>query len=161
MLVKYEFLKILKRKSTLIVIAASLILTAVFFGLPVIQYQTYSREGVIRGLQGIRYEKEQYEALSVPLTNEYITENIRDVQALFDNPDNVGYDGYESFLIDDAYWNDIAPRERLLNMIAVNYADPNVSAGYNTLPDLDVSDGADFYQTRQDKIEKVMNASSS
>ena len=49
MLVKYEFLKILKRKSTLIVIAASLILTAVFFGLPVIQYQTYSREGVIRG----------------------------------------------------------------------------------------------------------------
>ena len=161
MLVKYEFLKILKRKSTLIVIAASLILTAVFFGLPVIQYQTYSREGVIRGLQGIRYEKEQYEALSVPLTNEYITENIRDVQALFDNPDNVGYDGYESFLIDDAYWNDIAPRERLLNMIAVNYADPNASAGYNTLPDLDVSDGADFYQARQDKIEKVMNASSS
>ena len=161
MLVKYEFLKILKRKSTLIVIAASLILTAVFFGLPVIQYQTYSREGVIRGLQGIRYEKEQYENLSVPLTNEYITENIRDVQALFDNPDNVGYDGYESFLIDDAYWNDIAPRERLLNMIAVNYADPNASAGYNTLPDLDVSDGADFYQARQDKIEKVMNASSS
>lgn len=97
---------------------------------------------------------------SVPLTNEYVTETIREVQQLFENPDNVGYDGYKQFLIEDAYWDGIAPRESLLNMIAKNYADPNESVGYNTLPDLDISEGADFYAARQEKIEKLLNASS-
>lgn len=157
MLMKYEFLKILRRKSTLIIMAASLLLTAVFFGLPILQFQTYNQGGVLEGLEGIAHEKEQYAESSVPLTNEYIAETIREVQELFENPDNVGYDGTEQFLIEDAYWNGIAPREKLLDMIAENYAEPNVSAGYNALPDLDISNGTDFYQARQDKIEKILN----
>lgn len=160
MLVKYEFLKILRKKSTLIVMAASLLLTAVFFGLPILQFQTYNQDGVLRGLEGIEYEKEQYANISVPLTNEYITKTIQEVQELFENPDNVGYDGNEQFLIESAYWDGIAPRENLLNMIARNYAAPNVSVGYNSLTDVDVSGGTDFYQARQDKIEKVLNNSS-
>lgn len=160
MLVKYEFLKILRKKSTLIVMAASLLLTAVFFGLPILQFQTYNQDGVLRGLEGIEYEKELYANISVPLTNEYITKTIQEVQELFENPDNIGYDGNEQFLIESAYWDGIAPRENLLNMIARNYAAPNVSVGYNSLTDVDVSGGTDFYQARQDKIEKVLNNSS-
>ena len=68
MLVKYEFLKILRKKSTLIVMAISLILTGVLFGLPIMQFQTYNQDGVLKGSQGIAYEKEQYEKFSVPLT---------------------------------------------------------------------------------------------
>lgn len=45
MLIKYEFLKILRKKSTFIVMAASLLLTAFFFGLPIMQYQTYNQDG--------------------------------------------------------------------------------------------------------------------
>lgn len=160
MLIKYEFLKILRKKSTLIVMAASLLVTAFLFGLPVLQFQTYNQDGVIKGLEGIAYEKEQAADYSVPLTNDYITETIREVQQLFENPDNVGYDGYERFLIEGAYWDGIAPREDLLNMIAKNYVNPNESAGYNTLPDLDISEGTDFYGARQEKIEKLLNASS-
>lgn len=159
-LIKYEFLKILRKKSTLIVMAASLLITAFFFGLPVLQFQTYNQDGVLQGLAGIQYEKEQYTEISVPLTNEYVTKTIREVQELFEDPENVGYDGNEQFLIEDAYWNGIAPRESLLDLIAGNYADPNVSAGYSALTDLDVSDGTDFYQARQDKIEKILNDSS-
>lgn len=160
MLIKYEFLKILRKKSTLIVMAASLLVTAFLFGLPVLQFQTYNQDGVIKGLEGIAYEKEQAAAYSVPLTNEYVTETIREVQQLFENPDNVGYDGYERFLIEGAYWDGIAPREDLLNMIAKNYVNPNESAGYNTLPELDISEGTDFYGARQEKIETLLNASS-
>lgn len=160
MLIKYEFLKILRKKSTLIVMVVSLLVTTFLFGLPVMQYQTYNQDGVMKGLEGITYEKEQAADYSVPLTNEYVTETIREVQQLFENPDNVGYDGYELFLIEDAYWDGIAPRENLLNMIAKNYANPNESVGYNTLPDLDISEGADFYAARQEKIEKLLNASS-
>lgn len=160
MLIKYEFLKILRKKSTLIVMAVSLLVTAFLFGLPVLQFQTYNQEGVIKGSEGIAYEKEQAAAYSVPLTNEYVTETIREVQQLFENPDNVGFDGYEQFLIDSAYWDGIAPREDLLNMIAKNYVNPNESAGYNKLPELDISEGTDFYAARQEKIETLLNASS-
>ena len=140
--------------------AASLLITAFFFGLPVLQFQTYNQDGVLQGLAGIQYEKEQYTEISVLLTNEYVTKTIREVQELFEDPENVGYDGNEQFLIEDAYWNGIAPRESLLDLIAGNYADPNVSAGYSALTDLDVSDGTVFYQARQDKIEKILNDSS-
>ncbi|MBR4289694.1 MAG: ABC transporter permease subunit [Oscillospiraceae bacterium] len=160
MLVKYEFLKILRKKSTLIVMVASLLVTAFLFGLPILRYQTYNQDGVIKGFAGIEYERKQAEKHAVPLTDEYITDTIREVQQLFDNPDNVGYDGYERFLIEDAYWNGIAPRENLLGMIAKNYADPNESVGYNALPDLDISEGTDFYGARQEKIERLLNDAS-
>lgn len=160
MLIKYEFLKIARKKSTLIVMAASLLVTAFLFGLPVMQFQTYSQKEVIKGFTGIKYEKEQALKYSVPLTDEFISKTIKEVRQLFENPDNVGYDGTEQFLIEQAYWDGIAPRENLLGMIAKNYADPNESVGYNALPDLDISEGADFYKARQEKIEKTLNASS-
>lgn len=156
-LVKYEFLKILRKKSALIAMAVSLLITAVFFGLPITQFQINNQDGVLRGLEGIAYEKEQYADISVSLTNEYVTETIREVQALFEDPDHIGYDGNEQFLIEGAYWNGIAPRENLLGLIARNYAAPNVSARYNALTDLDVSDGTDFYQARKDKIETILS----
>ena len=157
MLVKYEFLKILRKKSTLIVMAVSLILTGFLFGLPIIQYQTYNQDGVIKGTEGIAYEKEQYADLSVPLSEEYVAETIREVQGLFENPDNIGYDGNEQFLIGDAYWNGVAPREKLLNLIANAYSKPNEILGYNILPDLDIKDGAFFYQTMEGKIQTLLN----
>ena len=91
---------------------ASLLLTAFLFGLPIIQYQTYNQDGVIQGAQGIAYVKKQY-AMSVPLSEEYIAESIGEVQQLFADSQNVGYDGNERFLIGDAYWNHIAPREKI------------------------------------------------
>lgn len=160
MLFKYEFLKILRKKSTLIVMAVSLIVTAFLFGLPILQYQTYNQDGVIKGTEGIAYNKEQYADITVLMSEEYITETIREVQELFENPDNVGYDGNEQFLIGDAYWNEIAPRENLLDMIAKTYVSPYESAGYNVFPDLDITDGANFYQAMQSKIDAQMNSSS-
>ena len=157
MLIRYEFLKILRRKSTFVIMAISLILTAFLFGLPIIQYQTYNQDGVIKGAEGIAYAKEQASAFSVALTDEYIAETIRTYQQLFDDPDNVGYDGNEKFLIGDAYWNFVAPRTKLLNTIAGNYDSPGENSGYNKLPDLDMTDGADFYRTRDTKIEMLLN----
>ncbi len=138
--------------------AVSLVLTAFLFGLPVVQYQTYNQDGVIKGREGIAYDKEQCAA--VTLTEDVVTETILGVQKLFDNPDHVGYDGNEKFLIGDAYWNEIAPRENMLNMIAKTYDSPNESSGYNKLPDLDMTDGAKFYEARKSKIEKLLDTPS-
>lgn len=160
MLVKYEFLKILRKKSTLIVMAVSLILTGFLFGLPIMQYQIYNQDGVIKGTKGIAYEKEQFADLSVPLSEEYVAETIREVQGLFENPDNIGTDGNEQFLVGDAYWNGIAPREKLLNLIADTYSSPNDRWGYNHLPDLDVKEGKPFYQAMKGKIQTLLDSPS-
>lgn len=160
MLVKYEFLKILRKKSTIIVMAISLLLTAFLFGLPILQFQTYNQDGVIKGFDGIAYEKEQYKDLSVPITDEYVAKTITEYQKLFENPDNVGYDGNEKFLIGDAYWDYVAPRENLLNMIASVYDAPGENSGLNKLPELDLTDGAKFYQSRNEKIESLLNTPS-
>ncbi len=101
MLVRYEFLKIVRKRSTLVIMTVSLLITAFFFGLPLMQYQTYDRNGVIRGFAGIAHDKAQYEKLSVLLTEEYIADTIREYQKLFENPNNVGYDGNDRFLIGD------------------------------------------------------------
>ena len=41
-LIRFEFQKILRRRSTLIVCAVSLLVTAFLFALPVMQYQVYA-----------------------------------------------------------------------------------------------------------------------
>lgn len=160
MLVKYEFLKILRKKSTLIVMAVSLVLTGFLFGLPMIQFQIYNQDGVIKGAKGIAYEKEQFADLSVPLSEEYVAETIREVQGLFEDPDNVGTDGNEQFLVGDAYWNGVAPREKLLNLIADTYSSPNDSWGYNHLPEVEVREGKTFYQAMKGKIQAMLDSPS-
>ena len=157
MLIQYEFLKITRRKSTCIVMAVSLLLTAFLFGLPILQFQTYRQGNVIKGVSGIAYEKEQYSNLSVLLTDEYVTETICDVQELFENPDHIGNNGAEEILIGDAYWNHIAPREKLLSMLANNYVNPGEYAGYEKLAEIDLTNGANFYERREAKIQAVLN----
>lgn len=156
-MIKYEFLKIMRRKSTLIILAVSLILTSFLFGLPIMQYQTYNQDGVIKGMEGIAFNKKQYADLSVTLSDEYITETISEVQQLFNHPENVGYDGNEQFLIGDAYWNGIAPREKLLNMVAKTYDRPNENSGYQKLASLDGNSHADFYQAMKTKMKTLLN----
>lgn len=160
MLIKYEFLKILRKKSTLIVMAASLLLTGFLFGLPVIQYQIYNQDGVVKGTEGIAYEKSQYADLSVPLSEEYVTQAIQEVQELFKTPGNTGYDGDRQFLIGDAYWNGVAPREKLLNLVASTYSSPDETWDYSNLPGLDIKDGTSFYKTREEKIQALLNSPS-
>lgn len=156
-LVSYEFLKILRRRSTVIVMAVSLLLTAFLFGLPILQYQTYHADGVIKGLDGIAYTKAQYSQISLLLTDEYVEDAVSEVQQLFANPSNVGFDGTDTFLIGDAYWSGIAPREALLNWIAATYAAPGVTAWYTSLPELDITNGANFYEAREEKIAALLN----
>lgn len=160
MLIKYEFLKMLRKKSTLIVMAASLLVTAFLFGLPIMQYQIYTQEGALKGSAGIAYTKEQYASVSVPLSEEYIGEMISQVRRLFKNPAHVGYDGNQRFLIGDVYWNHIAPKEQLLDLIAKTYDKPDESSGYDKLAELKASEASKFYQAMETKIEAQLNAPS-
>ena len=128
-LIKYEFLKIAKRRSTLIIMLASIIITALLFGLPVLQFQTYDKGELRKGLDGIRYERSIMSGKDVLITDEYAREVIDEVNGLFEDPENVGNDGTESFLIGDANWEHIAPHESPIELTAYTSARPGESAG--------------------------------
>ena len=67
---------------------------------------------MIKGIEGIKYTQNTYKDISVFLTEEYVSNLIKEVQTLFDDPENIGYDGTEKFIVGDAYWNVIAPKEK-------------------------------------------------
>ena len=49
----------------------------------------------------------------------------------------------------------------MLNLIAKAYSKPNEYVGYNSMSNLDVSNGANFYQAIATKIENTLNSTSS
>lgn len=156
-LIRFEFQKILRRRSTLIVGAVSLLVTVFLFILPVMQYQYYDHGEVKKGLTGIALHKAQLSEDDIWLTDDYIAGQISEVQRLFQDPQNVGFDGTEEFLVGDAYWSNVAPKEDLLNLIAGNYIPPGEYAGYSSLPGLELPDGTQFYEARAEKLDSILN----
>lgn len=123
-LIKYEFLKLAKRKSSLAVVLVGIVVTAFLFMLPTFQSKYYTQDGAVEGMAGIAIEKADVEATAGLLTGDLIAQNVEEYQRLFGDPANVGTDGQEEYIIGDAYWNFVAPRERMLQLIAANYDDP-------------------------------------
>ena len=159
-LIKYEFLKIAKKRSTLIVMLVSLMITAFLFGLPILQFQTYDKDVLMKGMDGIRYERSIKDGIDVTLTDEYAESVIDEVNILFEDPENVANDGSERFLIGDAYWEHIAPREDLINTIASAYTGPGEYSGYNSIPELTASGAKGFNEARRDKLNAIIGSSS-
>lgn len=151
-LIKYEFLKLAKRKSSLAVVLVGIVVTAFLFMLPTFQSKYYTQDGAVEGMAGIAIEKADVEATAGLLTGDLIAQNVEEYQRLFDDPANVGTDGQEEYIIGDAYWNFVAPRERMLQLIAANYDDPGDFRGLSTLRSLDRAACEDFYRARDEKI---------
>jgi len=123
----------------------------------VIQFRIYSQQGSISGLAGIAYNRSQQQSLAGFLTDEYIAELITEYQRLFENQDNIGFDGNERFLIGDAAWDFEMPRRTILIMIARNYARPSEFPPLSTLLELDMQNGPQFYQTRANRLETLLH----
>ena len=56
-LIKYEFLKLAKRKSSLVVVLAGLVVTAFLFMLPTLQSKYYTQDGAVEGISGVATER--------------------------------------------------------------------------------------------------------
>lgn len=158
-LIQYELLKIIRKKSTIIVLSVGLLLIVLLFGQPLMQFEVYHENGSIKGAAGIAYAKENDKKLAASLTEQYITDTVKEYQRLFENPDNVGFDGTEKSLIGHAYWDFASPRIRLLNIITNVYNPPGVYSGWTKLLSLDMEKGANFYQARNEKIKQELSLS--
>ena len=157
-LIKFELIKLVKRKSSIAVVLVGLVVTAFLFALPVFQFRYYTESGPLEGAAGIAAEKADENGTGGLMTGEFVANEVRSYQTLFDNPENVGTDGVEETIVGPAYWNDVAPRERLLQTIAFTYDAPGDYRGLSTLRALDVAECEAFYEARDAKVSAILEA---
>ncbi len=156
-LIKFEFIKYLRRKLTVIAMLISLFITGLLFALPGLQFQYVTQNGEIKGADGISIMKEAYKDQNVSITETLVEENVDEIKTLFADEKNVGYDGNDEFLIGDAYWNRVAPKETLLMLLASNYIPVGEYASYEELRNISKESADNFYTVRDEKIEGILN----
>lgn len=160
-LLVFELKKIVRKKLNIIVVLASLALTVLLFTSQVIQFVSFDKDGnQERGFSAIELDKNRQEELAGVLTEERITDDILKYQELFDNPDNVVINDGKTELSDSIFNKYISAKMYYLGLINNNYTIPNLyDYSFSDIKKLPIENGAKFYQQRDNKVSKLLNAS--
>lgn len=156
-MLKFELQKLIRKRSVQLIGLAAIAITAILSLLPVLSAQYYTKEGVHTGLQAIQAEKAVIEEHSAVLTDDFVRQKIIEIKEAYSIPENTVQDGQNVYLIQDSYWNLVAPQEDLLNLIAKTYAPAGMSVDYSYLNTLDPDTLAPFYQQIQTRRTDLLN----
>lgn len=157
-LVKFELKKLFTKKMNIIVIIVCLFLITILFGLSGIDFLASDENGNnYKGQEAINLRKEQISQINGTLTNERITQEIKDLQKLKENPDNLVVNSYgEEDFSPKVYYEYLDNRLNLLTNINRVYA--GYSSSYiNEILNIDLENLEDFYDLRENAIKNSLN----
>ncbi len=157
-LVKFELKKLFTKKMNIIVIIVCLFLITILFGLSGIDFLASDENGNnYKGQEAINLRKEQISQINGTLTNERITQEIKDLQELKENPDNLVVNSYgEEDFSRKIYYEYLDNRLNLLTNINKVYA--GYSSSYiNEILNVDLENSEDFYNLRENAIKNSLN----
>ncbi len=156
-LVKYELKKLFNKKMNIVVIISCLFLIILLFSLSGTDFLATDESGKsYKGKEAIRLRKEQIKEISGILTNERIVDEIRSLQELNNNPDNIVINSYgEKEFSRDVYNKYLNNRLNLLTNINHVYGDNYL----NGLSQLNLENKIDFYENREKRIEELIVSS--
>ncbi|SHK28318.1 ABC-type Na+ efflux pump, permease component [Clostridium cavendishii DSM 21758] len=153
-LIKFEFKKLAKKRTNIITVVVTTILTIIFFSLPAINFECLDA----KGFKAISLARDNIKNISIKMTEEQVTKDIKEIQSLYADPKNVTKDEKgEKWFNNDVYDKFINPRRDYLSMISENYANPKEFLWISGLVDIKLKDGAKFYETRDSKVSKLLN----
>ena len=157
-LVKFELKKLFTKKMNIIVLIVCLFLITILFGLSGVDFLASDELGNnYKGQEAINLRKEQIAQLKGTLTNERITEEIKDLQDLRKNPDNLVVNSYGEEDFSKKIYNEyLDNRLNLLTNINKVYAGYN-SSYIDEILKVDLENTEDFYTLRQNEIKKRLN----
>ena len=157
-LVKFELKKLFTKKMNIIVLIVCLFLITILFGLSGIDFLASDELGNnYKGQEAINLRKEQIAQLKGTLTNERITEEIKDLQDLRKNPDNLVVNSYGEEDFSKKIYNEyLDNRLNLLTNINKVYAGYN-SSYIDEILKVDLENTEDFYTLRQNVIKESLN----
>lgn len=159
-LLVFEFKKIMKKKLNIIVILGSLVLTAILFTLPVMQYSVLDKEGnQISGFSAIELEKKFQEEMAGTLTDKRIETDISQYQKLFKDPGNIVINGEKKGLSDKVYSAYVGPYTPYLRFINNNYVEANIEDySFDKIENMSLENGLNFYKTKTEKVSSLLNS---
>ncbi len=157
-LLKFELKKLFTKKMNIIVLIVCLFLITILFGLSGIDFLASDKLGNnYKGQEAINLRKEQIAQLKGILTNERITEEIKDLQDLRKNPDNLVVNSYGEEDFSKKIYNEyLDNRLNLLTNINKVYAGYN-SSYIDEILKVDLENTEDFYTLRQNVIKESLN----
>lgn len=157
-LVKFELKKLFTKKMNIIVLIVCLFLITILFGLSGIDFLASDELGNnYKGQEAINLRKEQIAQLKGTLTNERITKEIKDLQDLRKNPDNLVVNSYGEEDFSKKIYNEyLDNRLNLLTNINKVYAGYN-SSYIDEILKVDLENTEDFYTLRQNVIKESLN----
>ena len=146
MLLKFKMKKLIRKRSVGLLSLATLIVTTVLTLLPLLSAQYYTQDQISTGLQAVKQEKKITLENAELLTDTNVEEEIRQVESLYRNAVHTSSEGGSEYLDGSAYWQNIAPKEGLLNLIAKAQVPIGQTVDYFWLNILDLSAEPLFYQ---------------
>lgn len=161
-LIKYEFMKLYKKKMNLIIFWGTCILMAFFMILSVKQTWSYDKEGKqISGFEFIKYRKETMKELEGPLTDEKVKKLLTEYQEIASKPGNYEGEGDDWHLVEEVYLSYYLPKRNLLTTIAHTYDAPGVQTWGANLREIKLDEVDGFYQTRTERLRGTLEMGSS
>ncbi|EJO5347386.1 hypothetical protein NRP93_001464 [Clostridium botulinum] len=160
-LIKFEFKKLAKKKSNIITILVSVILTIILSSMTITRFEYLGIEGHSTGFKAIELKKQDAKKLPTKITEDQVAKDIKNYQSLFSNPKNtIKTQTGQLSLKDDVFLKSVYPKYDYLSMIAVNYCEPGGESKVYDLSNLlrlKLKNGAKFYETRKNKILTFVN----
>lgn len=148
-MIRYEWKKIMERRLNVTAMILGYILIGVCVAVWISDAGFYDEktQTYIKGIDAVRMNQQHAEAQTDLLTEEYITQLIREIQ------------GYHMDLESDtAYVDVIRPLGDIFWVTAKNYTDMREkTVDRNALNEIDLTDGAHFYERRMKKITDYLN----
>lgn len=156
-MLKFELQKLIRKRSVQLIGLAAVVITAILSLMPVLSAQYYTQEGACTGLQAIQTEKRIIQEHRAELTDDFVRQKIAEIKEAYSIPENTVQDGQNVYLIQDSYWNLVAPCEDLLNLIAKTYAPAGMSVDYSYLDTLDPDTLVPFYEQIQNRRSELLS----
>ncbi|WP_160672568.1 ABC transporter permease [Clostridium sp. C8-1-8] len=155
-LIKFELMKLAKKRTNIITVLVGVMLTIIFFSLLVINFNGFDSN--VKGFKAIALERENMKKLSNKLTEEQVTKDIKEYQNIYSNPKNFEKDiNGSNSLKEDVFDKLIMPKYDYLWMLAKNYTKIDSDCDVSNLAKINLKNGAEFYKARDIKISNLLN----
>lgn len=148
-MMRFEWKKIFERKLniTAMILGYVLIAFCAFHYVTQTAFYDETAQDYVYGTEAFRLAREKAEKEPDIVTDEYVTQVIRDIQSFQMDLES-----------DDAFVKIIRPLGDIFYLLAKNYTDQRASIpDRNSLNDIDVTGSADFYGQRMKKIQDYLN----
>lgn len=160
-LIKYEFLKLYKKKMNLIIFWGTCAIMVIFAMMNALQTPAYDEKGnKLEGFTAIAYQKKVISGLQGPLTDERVSELIKEFCEMKGNPDNIeqGQDGW--LFTEPVYYSYYYPKREVLFMIAHNYDKPWENTYGGNIEEL-TGNEVSMYEARTNRLKEMLLQGSS